>query len=139
MKYHEALWVVIGTAAPVIGLANVVTVGRGMSTASKISFIRKQSGLYPTSNFCAQATIYLALASVVVCILSLFGALASLATTSDQLPASVGVALVGSCLALLLPQLGCEFFIYSMFEDNLDAEHDYYMREAEKKEVQKRG
>jgi hypothetical protein len=34
VAYHEAFWVVIGTAAPVFALANVVSVGRVVATFS---------------------------------------------------------------------------------------------------------
>lgn len=37
MRYHESFWILIGTAAPIIALANVVTFGQAMDAKARLS------------------------------------------------------------------------------------------------------
>src|SRR5689334_7976006 len=103
--YHDAFWIINGTASPVIALANAVSIGRSVPIASKISSMRKQTGVFPISNFCANGSAVASAASLIVCVVLMGNCAAALLGESDPGNISLfGIALVGA-LALLVPQV----------------------------------
>ena len=113
MSYHEQLWVVIGTAAPVIGLSVIVIFSRGLSrTASYLGHWKTHRGSLPywvTAIGTASAFVCLADQGILLVI-----ALRSLAIGHDIYPVESAidwvvfgiVLLAGLAFGDALPQLG---------------------------------
>jgi hypothetical protein len=110
--FHDSLWVVAGTAAPVIALTNSVTIGRLVALNRDILGLRRnEPDMWPVSLFMTRAAILCAMVSLVACLLLLIASGYALATGVDALPPGICSAGISISLGLLLPQIAFEAFV----------------------------
>jgi hypothetical protein len=90
MAYHESFWIVVGTAAPVIALANVVTISDAMFFL-RGDDVGRSLGLYNLAalNLLAQAT------AMVLAFMSLDG-------HGNVVPPALAIVLTAAGLVLLI-------------------------------------
>src|SRR5579863_1057915 len=103
VHYHEAFWLIVGGAAPVVVLAAIVAATNEMQMAITVNTKLLLSNRYYKRKYTYTGLIYLG--CVMVEILVFFAAMYSLATAKDVgAPVQVmWAALVGLFLAFMLP------------------------------------
>jgi hypothetical protein len=99
MAFHESFWVVAGTAAPIIALANLVAIGDGWGLSESFSphYVKPQTEdqwkLVRKGKRAAFWIYFIGLCNLLVQSLIVFAALTSLEDGKNQLPTALAVSI----------------------------------------------
>jgi hypothetical protein len=122
VAYHETLWLAVAAAAPVIALANTVSIVDAASTWTESKQFSKYSlGRFRTQKFFTIIS-FIGSLNYTIQTITLFDALSSLGSGEDLMPPVVVVILMGLGLPLVLVivMYSVSFRFALKYEDHLD-------------------